>query len=442
MRNSNLQEPEQVADHKDMRRDSNVGSHLNQFSINRPNEPASSSKLSISAFSTDSDQTNSIPQNTHGSILQISDPHVYLPNATQGPSAAGLPLGVYPRDANQTYDGSNSGVSKLPIDSSNLDSGIRDLQPELTNPIDIEMAMSNDPEVSLDFDPTLFDQSMLSTINWLPNELLSGAPIDQTRPTPVSQYDQSFGPGPYFSRTAWQPPVVHAGQISPLHPEPVSQTPSLHVPLGNMESPKQYSHALSETSPHTESVDSAKRSADYYVDGAGSRLPKYRKKHAPWSSSSVEPADIGRQLLLEDSEHRFEFPIVSELRTDQISEDVVRFTQRVEPSTYDQIYRQFLSLCCHENPFFEVFESERFLTVDECNWFIAFFFDSFQAVYPILHLPTFDPNTCHWLLTMSIVAVGCHVARMPEMEQCTAALHELIRRGIYVEVHRSFHLQF
>lgn len=224
-----------------------------------------------------------------------------------------------------------------------------------------------------------------------------------------------------------------------------SYTPRTNIPnaffactSGNIESPNQYSHALSETSPHTESVDSAKRSADYYVDGAGSRLPKYRKKHTPWSSSSVEPVDVGRQLLLEDSENRFDFPIISELQTDQTSEDVIRLGQSIKLSTYDEIYRHFISLCRHENPFFEIFQSERFPTAEECSCFIAFFFDSFQAVYPVLHLPTFDPNTCHWLLTMSIVAVGCHAAHMPEMEQCTAALHELIRRGIYVEVQPFF----
>jgi hypothetical protein len=432
MKGSNMHEVEQADDHKDMGRDSNVGSHLNQFSINRPNEQASSSNLSTSAFSTDSDQTKLIPQN----------PPVYLPNATQGQSTAELPPGYYPGDVNQTYDGTISRVAKFSTDSSHLNSGMRDVQPEMTNQVDIDMAMSNDPEVALEFDASLFDHSMISTINWLPNELLSGTPIDKTRPTPISsQYDQSFGPETYFSRTAWQLPVIQAGQISPLNPEPVSQTHSLHVPLGNMESPDQFPHALSEASPHTESVDSSKRPADYYVDGAGSRLPKYRKKHAPWSNSSVEPTDIARQLLLEDSGQRFDFPIISEFQTDQITEDVVHFGQSIESSTYEEIYRHFLSLCRHENPFFEVFESERFPTVDECNWFVAFFFDSFQAVYPILHLPTFDPNTCHWLLTMSIVALGCHFARMPEMEQCTAALHELIRRGIYVEVGRSFHCQ-
>jgi hypothetical protein len=40
---------------------------------------------------------------------------------------------------------------------------------------------------------------------------------------------------------------------------------------------------------------------------------------------------------------------------------------------------------------------------------------------------------------LSIIALGCHVSHIPEMEQCTAALHELIRRGIYLEVRTVFY---
>ncbi|KGO50768.1 Transcription factor, fungi [Penicillium expansum] len=328
----------------------------------------------------------------------------------------------------------------FPVDSSNeLDSEMRDIQPEMNPAGDIEMTMANNPEAPLEFDPTFFDQSMLSTINWLPGGLLSGTPNGHAQSSGISsQYNQSLSPSAYFSRTAWQPPVINAGQTSSLQPERVSQTPSVHVSVGNhMGSPNQYSHGISEPSPHTESVHSAKGSADYYIDGAPSRLPKYGKIHTPWSSESVEPVDISRQLLIEDGEHRFDFPIISEVRTDQISEDIARFARRIETSTHDEIYRHFLKLCCNETPFFEVFETERFPTADECNQFIFFFFDSFQAVYPILHLHKFDPNTSHWLLTLSIIALGCHMSHISEIEQCTTAFHELIRRGIYLEKERS-----
>jgi hypothetical protein len=395
----------------------------------------------ISTFSTSaSDQAKEMPPNAQSTNTVASSSRFYLPNAAQGPSTTQISMEAYPNgDQSQTYGNlSKSGAPKgFPVNqpTNNINSEMRDLQSEINNEaVDLDMAMANNPEVSLEFDPTFFDQSMLSTLNWLPNELLSG-PSDQQQTTGVSSYNPSLGQGAYFSGAAWQPPVVSAGRMSPLRPGNVSQSPSVHVSLGtNMESPNQYSHPMTETSPHTESVDSAKRSADYYVDGAGARLPKYRKKHTPWSSSSVEPTDIGRQLLLEDNKQRFSFPVISEIRTDQVSEDVTHLAQRIEAQTYDEIHRQFILLCHNETPLFDTFESDGFPTVDECNWFIAFFFDSFQAVYPILHLPTFNPNTCHWTLTLSIVALGCHVSHISEMEHCTSGFHELIRRGIYVEV--------
>ncbi|KXG47409.1 Transcription factor [Penicillium griseofulvum] len=396
----------------------NAASSQDRFSIHSQNVSSTSG----------SDHTNRIPQNAH--ISDTSNPGVYLPNETQGPSE---PLEGYPGDIDQTYNNSSSNIPKaFPIESSNnLDSKMGGIQPGMT--------MANNPEVPLDFDPTFFDQSILSTINWLPGELLSSAPNGPAESTGISsQYNQSLSPSIYFSQTAWQPPVVSAGKMSPLQTEQVSQTPSAHVTLGNnMGSPNQHSHGISEPSPHSESVGSAKGSAEYYVDGAPSRPPKHEKKHTPWSSSSVEPADIGKQLLMEDGEHRFDFPIISELRTEKISKDIVRFAQRIKTSTYDEIYRHFVQMCCNETPIFKVFESDRFPTMDKCNQFILFFFDSFQAVYPILPLSQFDPNTSHWLLTLSIITLGCHVSHIPEMEQCTTALHELIRRGIYLEKEKS-----
>ncbi|CAI7664807.1 unnamed protein product [Penicillium glandicola] len=414
-----------------MHQDLNAISSQSHFSIHSQNEPASSSKTSLNVSSAPgSDHTKQISQNAP-IIADTSNPRLYLRDEIQGPSET-LALEIYP--------GSN--IPKVfPVDSSNdLDSEMRDLQPRMTNPTgDIEMAMENNPGVPVELDPTLFDQSMLSTINWLPGELLSGVPNDHAQSTSVSsQYNQSLSPSAYFSRIEWQRPVISAKQISPVQPERVSQTPSVHISLGNnMGSPNQYSHGISESSPHTESGDSTKGSVNYYVDGAPSRLPKYGKKHTPWSSESIEPVDISRQLLIEDDDHRFNFPMITGLQTDQISEDITRFAQRIEISTYDEIYRHFVQLCCNETPFFEVFESDKFPTADECNQFIIFFFDSFQAVYPILHLPKFDPNTCHWLLTLSIIALGCHVSHISEVEQCTTALHELIRRGIYLEKEKS-----
>ncbi|KAG0157526.1 hypothetical protein PDIDSM_4711 [Penicillium digitatum] len=367
-----------------------------------------------------------------------SNPRFYLQNEIQGPSET-LPLGVFPGGGDQTYDTSSSDISKVfHIDScNNLDSEMRDIQPGMTNPAaNIEMTMENNPEVPLEFDSTFFDQSMLSTINWFPGELLSGPPNGHAQSTGgSSHYSQSLSTSVDFSRAAWQPPAISAGNPNSLRLERVSKSPSVPVSLGdNVGSPNQFSHGISDPSPHTASVHSVKGSVDYCANGAPTRLSRY---HTPWSSESMEQIDFGRQLLIQDGEHRFNFPSISELRTDQISEEIARFAQRIEKSTFDEIYQHFVELCCTETPFFEVFESDKFPTADQCNQFITFFFNSFQAVYPILHLRTFDPNTSHWLLTLSIIVLGCHVSHISEMDQCTTAFHELIRRGIFLEKEKS-----
>ncbi|KAJ5120655.1 uncharacterized protein N7515_010043 [Penicillium bovifimosum] len=425
--------------------DSKKPSHQNKFSIGNPGGVEPSSKTSLKVASTTGSGHNQQSPQDAPFIADASNPRLYLTNETQGLSAAAqLPPDAYPGDISQACDNSKSNASgEFSVDSSNnLDPELRNPKPGLANSAsDLAIPMATNPEMSLEFDPAFFDQSMLSTVNWLPGELLSGTSSSQA-PRSISvpsQYNQSFSPGTYFSRPVWQPSAISAGPTSPLHPGIASRTPSLHVSRGNdIESPGQPARAGSEPSPYDESVGSAKRSADYYVDGARSRLPKYRKRLAHWSPSSVDPVDVDRQLFAEDLDRCFNFPGIHEIRTNQISEGAARFPRRIEASTYDKIHRQFIHLCCKPNPFFETFKSEKFPTVHECNQFIVFFFDSFQPVYPVLHLPTFDPNTCHWLLALSIIALGCHVSAISDMEQCTVAFHEFIRRGIYAEVRILF----
>lgn len=400
--------------------DRDAAAQLGQFAIHPPRELVQSSTPS-------SDHIQPISQTPH--IVTDASARLYRSNETRQSPVERLSHDVYPEDISAAYpNDSDLHTSKeFPGPSGSLDSEIRNFQPEMT--------MAEAPDVALEFDPALFDQSMLSTINWLPSELLSSAYSQAPQSISVSsQYNQSVNPHAYCSRPAGQPPVINTGQISPVHAESISQIPPLQAALEvNLENPNQSPHAMSEPS-QAESVDSAKRSADYYVDGAGARLPKYRKKIKPWARSPADLVDFGKRLIAEDSGHRFNFPSISEVRIDRMSEDINRFAQRIEVSTYDEIRRNFVQLCCSENPFFEKFESEGFPNIEECNVFIGLFFDSFQVVYPILHLSTFDPNACHWLLTLSIVALGCHVSHIFEMEECTTALHELIRRGIHVEV--------
>ncbi|KAJ5098472.1 hypothetical protein N7532_005473 [Penicillium argentinense] len=295
--------------------------------------------------------------------------------------------------------------------------------------MEMDMNLAGNPEMGLSFDPSFFDSSILSTINWLPNELFTPSDQRQTPSIVSQQYSQTATADGYTSRMAWQPPVISTRQMSPPLYESTSQTSSGHISLAtDMGSPRNHSHVASELSPNAESVDSAKRSTDYYVDGGGARLPKYRKKQAPWSSSLAEATSIENSKPLFVTQQSFGFPGVQDILM-----DISDVLTPIEAATYDKIHDNFLLLCCNNNPFFENFDSENFPGLDECTRYIACFFDSFQTVYPMLHFPTFNPNKCHWLLTLAVVAIGCHFSNSREMDRCAVAFHEMIRRAFCVE---------
>lgn len=417
----------------------NMTEHLGQSPRNRAEESTPSSEPFLGVFSVHVDRETSSVQSKQNAVEKALDPHVSQPSTSRRPSSI-----IHHEGVNPIYDCANADIPEFPVGTSNLEGDMGDLQPVLANAADgIEMEIEHKPEVPLSFNPSLFDQSISSTINWLPTDLFPGAPVDQIKSAGVSlQCNQSLASDPYSSHTACQPPAVTTEQASSLQPQSIFQTPSVRRAGDNMKNLDPYSHARTENSPGAISAESVKRSARGDVDLMGFNPPKHRTKHMPRINPLANSMDPGKQMLLGISENPFNFPIITNLRTDQISKDVVQLAPRIEPSTYDDIYSQFISLCRCEIPFYEIFESERFPTADELTSFIAFFFDGFQAVYPILHLPTFDPNTCHWLLTMSIVAIGCHIADIPEMEKCTTAFHELIRRGLHVEVKQCFHGEF
>ncbi|KAJ5945808.1 hypothetical protein N7454_002647 [Penicillium verhagenii] len=414
---------------------------LAQFSVNGLNDPQIAPKPSIVPFqNTINTLAENTPSDGRGSVSGPPDPRLYLPPSNPSSSTGPLPLSTYQNG--EYHETSNPDIPKIfsVETSAGIGHEMRNTQPGIPHSgADIDMDMTENPEINLDFDPSFFDQSMLSTINWLPIELFAGPTAgdqNQTSRAP-SQFPQPTLPDSYIPHMAWHPPIVHADQISTSIPENISQTPSGHLSLGtDLGSPKRRpSHVPSEASPHSESVDSTKRSADYYVDGGGARLPKYRKRQANWSTSSAE-VNSTKESFYGTNSRRFDFPAAHEVNMESISHEIIYSVRPIESTTYNEIYRNFILLCRSENPFFELFESDNFPSAEDCTRYLICYFDSFQAVYPMLHLPSFNPNKCYWLLTLALVAIGCHSSSSPMVDQHTAAFHELIRHALHVEKER------
>jgi hypothetical protein len=106
---------------------------------------------------------------------------------------------------------------------------------------------------------------------------------------------------------------------------------------------------------------------------------------------------------------------------------------KIEPQTYDHIYQWFRRLCCADDSLYRKFESATFPTARNLSTFVTMFFSSFQPIYPIFHRPTFNPNACHWLVTVAVSAIGCQYAGLNEQHKYAQAFHEFLRRAINVE---------
>ncbi|KAE8165300.1 fungal-specific transcription factor domain-containing protein [Aspergillus tamarii] len=308
-------------------------------------------------------------------------------------------------------------------------------QPEIPGSnINMNMMVAHNQQLQLGFPQPYLDPAMASTINWLSNDLLLDTPGD--RPTADRHPPHSSQGGTIDSslgQASWLPPVISADQTSPSLPEHFYQTPSGNTSLGtDVDSPRNFPRDAAQSSPpQSRPCNASQLSADSYIDGGGARLPKYRRKQDP----GLRPAsliDIRSQLHRTDGQYKFSFPTIQELKEETSSEKVA-FNFQIEPAMYDNIYQSFIQLCCTENFLYPKFENNVFPSREALSQFIELYFDSFQTVYPILHGPTFNPNACHWLLTMAVSAIGSYSAGIDEQDNCSAAFHEFLRRAIHIE---------
>lgn len=291
---------------------------------------------------------------------------------------------------------------------------------------DVDMFVAENRQMQFGFDQPFMDPSMPS-MNWLSNDLFSDisnppASLGLSSQANLNQVELFNS---FFSHTARPPPMINAEHISPN----LSQTPSANTSLGtDVESPSQYSQVTAEHS-YSESHGTT-RSGGYCLDGAGTRLPKCRRRQRALLRPSPSSTDV--RSSRDNSVLPLGFPLIKEIGQATVSHE--SFNHQLDALAYDKIHSRFLQLCCTENFIYQKFESENFPTSANLTKFVRSYFHFFQPVYPILHSPTFNPNECHWLVTVAVSAIGCHFADTDEVEQCTFAFHEFLRRAISVEV--------
>ncbi|KAL3439271.1 fungal-specific transcription factor domain-containing protein [Aspergillus tetrazonus] len=328
----------------------------------------------------------------------------------------------------------------IPIEQRRFSHPVGSRQPEIPGPGTAVSGIpgSGDQQAQLDFSQSFLGQSTVSPLNWLSSDLflesasdhgLSSGPLQQPFQTGV--FDSSLG------QTTWLPPVINAEPNgSSISGSMSHTTPSATTSLGDVESPGNLVRGPRQSSQSGPS----KRPTDCNVDEPVERLNKQRKQ-STWPSQFAEPLDIFLKFQNVNSKPRFAFPPPSEVQTNTIPDPQVNC--KLEALTYDQIHDAFTRLCCTQNSLFSKFETSSFPSAQALSNFLHHYFRFSHPLYPIIHTPTFNPNKCHWIVTLALAAMGSHSANLCEQNGTATAFHEFLRRALCVEKEKrqTEHLQ-
>lgn len=285
---------------------------------------------------------------------------------------------------------------------------------------------SDNAHVQLGFPQPLLGQSAVPTINWLSSDfLLESAPDQGLTPGPQHPFQAGVFDGS-LSQTTWLPPVINTEPQGSSLSGSISQTPSGTTSLGDVESPGHFARGVRQQSQSGPS----KRPTDHTIDEPSERLPKHRRTQSSWPTQNADSLDIF--LKFQNSKPQFAFPPTQELQTDSVPDTPVGCN--LEPTTYDEIHHAFLRLCCTENFLYSKFESSNFPDTQTLSNFLHHYFHFFHPIYPIFHTPTFNPNKCHWIVTLALATIGSHSASFCEQNGTATAFHEFLRRAVCVEV--------
>ncbi|KAI9370595.1 fungal-specific transcription factor domain-containing protein [Aspergillus egyptiacus] len=308
----------------------------------------------------------------------------------------------------------------------------------ITGPANLvsEISGADNQHLQLSFSQPLLNQPTMPTINWLSSDLFleSGPEQGLTSGTAAHPFQAGAYDGPLLNQTTWLPPVINTEPHGSSISGSISHTPSGTTSLvGDIDSPGQFTRGLHQASQSTSGP--SKRAAEYNGEEPIERRLKHRRKQASWQTQTAESLDIFLKFQNSNSKPRLAFPPAHEMQTNPFPD--ISVDCNLEPSTYDRINDAFCQLCCKENFLYPRFESDSFPDTQTLSNFVAHFFHFYHPLYPIFHIPTFNPNRCHWTVTLAIAAVGSHSAQFCEQNGTVMALHEFLRRALCVEIEKS-----
>lgn len=292
--------------------------------------------------------------------------------------------------------------------------------PATTMPLDLPHPSTLDLPIA----PELFDPVEDLSLNWLPIDILK----DMNEPLPMDPNTTYNAMNEWWldglnTKNDWMQPTTSVGEIPLLSgtEQPAS------IPYAAIQSPRSLGNSSQDRSPSSSSSDDALNCGQYYVDGEGARLTKQKRRR----NAHSDPIEDSASSLIPKQRPRLVFPEMHDSLVQEIHQNVSAAKQ-IPTNTYERILDMFDKLCRSET-LFTAFETTAFPGADLLAFFVSSYLDEFQPVYPIFHMPTFDLDQSHWILALTMAAIGSCLINTPETAGYAYPLQEFARRAILVE---------
>lgn len=184
-----------------------------------------------------------------------------------------------------------------------------------------------------------------------------------------------------------------------------------------------------------------------------SESPPLRPEKSSSSSSSGKPAE-------EKSREQLSFPnpLSPVQPTETLNDDMFSNADSIDllhvptvPQAFHKRLQDLLHECRND---FRPWGNQMPIEVpplNALNAFVQLYFEYFHPLLPFIHVPSYDPSTTHWLLTLGLVCVGSRYyprngtggesGSLCGYDCVTFGLQELLRRGIQITVSKTLHLK-
>lgn len=136
---------------------------------------------------------------------------------------------------------------------------------------------------------------------------------------------------------------------------------------------------------------------------------------------SISPNEVDQGTQFEFPSNHFSASTDSTLPSSNI--------WHVPETSYNLIY-QSLSETCESSSQYPNFKTNIIPSLETMSLFVNLYFCHCQPVMPFIHVATFDPSSCHWLLILAVATVGSHFIETQSNPRLVGAMHEFLRRTI------------